>query len=133
MNPITVLALGPGSREYLTLGAIALMRQAEKLILRTGENDCAAYLREEGIPFETLDALYDRAEDFEELNGLCVKRVLEAAEASPVVYAVPDPERDETVQALFRAGAVSGAMPGVPLSAPALALSGPVGPMGARS
>ena len=29
MNPITVLALGPGGREHLTLGAVARMKQAE--------------------------------------------------------------------------------------------------------
>ncbi len=124
MNPITVLALGPGGREHLTLGAVARMKQAEKLILRTGETDCAAWLRGEGIPFETLDALYDQAEDFDELTELCVRRVLEAAESTPVLYAVPDPERDETVQALYRRGAAAQAVPGVPLSGEILAAAG---------
>ena len=37
MNPVTVLTLGPGSRDYLTLGALNTLKNAKKLILRTGE------------------------------------------------------------------------------------------------
>lgn len=124
MNPITILALGTGSREDLTLGAVQRMKNAEKLILRTGEADCAEYLKEQGIVFETLDCLYDQAEDFEELTALCADRILREAQSAPVIYAVLDPERDETVRELRNRGAVSAELPGVPLSSRALADAG---------
>ena len=123
MNPITILALGTGSREDLTLGAVRRMKDAKKLILRTGEADCAEYLKEQSIAFDTLDHLYDQAEDFEELTALCADAILKAAQEAPVVYAVLDPERDETVLALRKRGAVSDEVPGVPLSARALTIS----------
>ena len=58
MKLITVVSLGPGSRACLTLGALEAMEKAEKLILRTEKCDAAAYLREKGLSFETLDALH---------------------------------------------------------------------------
>ncbi len=121
MNAITIVSLGTGSRDDLTLGALRSMKAAEKLILRTGEADCAQYLREEGILFETLDSLYDQAKDFEELTRLCADRIMEEAAHSPVHYAVLDPERDETVRELRSRGAVSKELPGVPLSGRVLA------------
>ena len=124
MNAITILALGTGRAEDLTLGAVERMKKAGKLILRTGEAGCARYLREQGIAFDTLDSLYDQAEDFDELTALCVKRILKEAESAPVLYAVLDPERDETVRALRERGAVTEEVPGVPLSAEALAEAG---------
>ena len=124
MNAITILALGTGRAEDLTLGAVERMKKAGKLILRTGEAGCARYLREQGIAFDTLDSLYDQAEDFDELTALCVKRIQKEAESAPVLYAVLDPERDETVRALRERGAVTEEVPGVPLSAEALAEAG---------
>ena len=124
MHEITVLGLGPGSRDDLTLGAVKALKSAEKVILRTGEGDCAAYLRESGVPFETLDACYEQAEDFDELNRLCLERLTRAAGETPVLYAVPDPARDETVKLLYEKGLIRKAIPGVSLSAPLLAPAG---------
>ena len=49
MQKITVVSLGPGPREQLTLGAMERLRKARRLILRTGECDAARYLTEQGI------------------------------------------------------------------------------------
>ena len=81
MKKITVVSLGPGSREHLTLGTLDRMKNADRLILRTGLCDAAEYLREQGIAFDTLDALHEECEDFEELSGRCVSAVREAANA----------------------------------------------------
>ena len=75
MNHVTVIALGPGSRELLTLGALETMRKAECLILRTAKCDAARYLAEQRIAFESLDPLYEQAEDFDGLNYLAGKSV----------------------------------------------------------
>ncbi|MBE5782895.1 MAG: nucleoside triphosphate pyrophosphohydrolase [Clostridiales bacterium] len=120
MNSITVVSLGPGHRSHLTLGALSAMENAEKLVLRTNQCDAAAYLLEKGISFESLDALHEMSEDFEELSGLAVKKLLALAEKSALCYAVFDASADETVKALREHTKVS-VIPGMPLSAPFLA------------
>lgn len=59
---ITIAAIGPDSGQTLTLGVYDALRQADALLLRTGRHGVADRLRQEGVAFETLDALYDRTE-----------------------------------------------------------------------
>ncbi|MBO2516605.1 MAG: nucleoside triphosphate pyrophosphohydrolase, partial [Clostridiales bacterium] len=126
MKQITVVSLGPGSREHLTLGALERMKNAEKagkLILRTGLCDAAAYLKEHGFVFETLDDVHERCEDFEELAQECVKRVLEAAQENEVCYAVLDASQDETARKLAAAASCV-ILSGVTVTGPLLAALG---------
>ena len=120
MGQITVVALGPGSREMLTLGAVDTLKKAPRVLLRTDRCDAADYLREIGLSFDTLDALHEESEDFDELIARSVRAVKEAAEKGDVCYAVFDPAADETVKALRKVENVR-VLPGVPLSAPFLA------------
>lgn len=100
MNEITVVGLGPGAKEQLTLGALDAMKKAKRLILRTARHGAADWLKAEGIPFETLDKLHDEAVDFDELNQKAADYVLKAAGQGAVAYAVPDPISDASVQAI---------------------------------
>lgn len=100
MQKITVVSLGPGPREHLTLGALERLKRAKRLILRTGEVDCAAFLREQGIKFETLDSLHEECEDFDEFIEQAVEKIAKSAARGQVVYAVLDALSDETVAAL---------------------------------
>lgn len=106
MKPImiTVAALGPDDVKLLTLGAIEAMKRAGALILRTARHAAADYLRGEGVSFETLDALYDECEDFDELCELAAQRLIALArENGGLCYAVSEPESDATVRALCAA------------------------------
>ena len=104
MSPsFLVVSLGPDDGGLLTEAALSAMRGAERLVLRTGRHGAAARLAESGIPFETLDDLYESAEDFDELTGTACKKLLALAEEGGLCYAVPDPAGDETVAALSRA------------------------------
>ena len=120
MSKITVVSLGPGPREYLTLGALSHLEGAKKLVLRTGLCDAAEYLAEKGIAFDTLDAIHEACEDFDELIEGCVKKILKLAEEGDLCYAVLDASADETVRALQEKAQVQ-IIPGMPLSAPFLA------------
>ena len=100
MQKITVVSLGPGPREHLTLGALERLKRAKRLILRTGEVDCAAFLREQSIKFETLDSLHEECEDFDDFIRQAVEKIAKSAARSSVVYAVLDALSDETVAAL---------------------------------
>ena len=106
MNPIiiTVAALGPDSAQLLTLGAIETMKAAKRLVLRTARHGAAQYLSAQGIAFETLDALYEECEDFDELCELAAERLVEMArENGELCYAVSEPVSDATVRALAAA------------------------------
>lgn len=119
MNRITVVSLGPGPREYLTLGSISALEKAEKLVLRTKQCDAAEYLCEKGISFESLDHLHEACEDFDELIAACVSHLLKMAEEGDLCYAVLDATADETVRELMEHAPVD-IIPGMPLSAPFL-------------
>ena len=58
MGSITVIALGTGREDDVTLGALRAMKAGDRLILRTEKCGAAALLRREGIIFDTLDDLY---------------------------------------------------------------------------
>lgn len=121
-HEITVVSLGPGPREYLTLGALETLKKAEKLILRTEKCDAAEYLRESGVDFETLDDLHETCDDFDELQAQAVRRLLKRAEEHPVCYGVFDASADGTVRELQKRLSCR-VVPGMPLSAPFLAAS----------
>ena len=121
MKKITVVSLGPGPRDALTLGALSALEKAEKIILRTRLRCGAAdYLAEKGLAFETLDPLHEACEDFEELKAKAVEYLLAQAESRHICYGVFDPSADETVAALREKADVE-VIAGVPLSAPILA------------
>lgn len=101
MERITVVALGPDSADHLTLGAVKALKAADGVLLRTGRHGAAAWLAAENITFETLDALYDEAEDFNRLNTAAAEAVLLKAKGMlAFCYCVADPATDETVAAL---------------------------------
>lgn len=121
MNAITVVSLGPGSRDLLTLGALNALKSAKKIILRTRVAcDAADYLAEIGLSFDTLDFLHEQCEDFDELTRRAVDYLVAQAETQPLCYGVFDASADETVAALRKKAQVQ-VLPGVPLSAPFLA------------
>jgi len=101
---ITVAALGPDSGEMMTMGALSAMRNAKALVLRTARHGAAAILDEQGIAYQTLDALYERCEDFDELCAMAAKALAQKAQTvENLCYAVSEPGSDATVRALAKA------------------------------
>ena len=83
MSQIIVIGCG-FRREQLTLEAVDALQSADKVLLHTGQCGLAEYLQEKGMPYETLDALYERAEDFDEHALLAARAVAAAAQAGSV-------------------------------------------------
>lgn len=102
MKTITVVTLGTGDAGTLTLGGLEALKAARKTVLRTARHPLAEYLRNEGVAFDTLDALYDECEDFDAFSEAAAKRVMALADKTPVCYAVSDAAFDYTVFALTR-------------------------------
>ena len=98
---ITIAALGPDDPQLLTLGAYEAMTGADALVLRTARHGVAQMLRARGVAFDTLDALYEQSEDFDELCALAARQLIALArEAERLCYAVSEPVSDATVRAL---------------------------------
>ena len=129
MHKVTIVTLGPGPKDLLTLGAAAQMKKAGKLILRTARHGAAVFLEEENIPYESLDALHETSDDFDAFMKAAADRVLEAAKQRAVTYAVADPAQDATVS---RLKAIAGdrlvIMPGVSLAGALVSQALPDGP-----
>ena len=97
---ITVVALGPGDPDLMTRQAERMLREAGTRILRTGRHPAAAWLEKEGLAFSTLDALYEAEEDFDRMYRRMAETLWQAAEKGPVLYGVPDPLSDASVDQL---------------------------------
>ncbi|MGI5885233.1 MAG: nucleoside triphosphate pyrophosphohydrolase [Candidatus Spyradocola sp.] len=84
---ITIVGLGI-ERDDLTLGALEALTSGSQVLLRTARTPAADVLRERGVAFSSLDALYEEMEDYDEVNDAIVRAVLEAAKAGDVVFGV---------------------------------------------
>lgn len=126
MKPtITVVSLGPGDHRLLTVQSLEALRTGHRLILRTARHRTAAWLTEEGVPYEDFDALYDQYEDFDELHAVMAKRLWAAAEKSAVTFAVIDAATDGAVRALRASRPAEGKvtiLPGVTMADSCIAL-----------
>jgi len=92
---ITVLGLGTGDEDQLTLGAWRKLQAAAKgeitLYLRTADHPMVRLLESQSIPYATFDEVYTAHERFEQVYETIADRLLElaASESREVVYAVP--------------------------------------------
>ena len=59
---ITIVGLGV-ARGDLTLGALEALTGGDQVLLRTARTPAADVLRERGVAFSSLDALYEETED----------------------------------------------------------------------
>lgn len=97
---ITVVSLGPGNPQWLTLQSAETLRKAKCLILRTAMHRAVRWLEEQDIPYESFDDLYELYDDFDEMHHAMAAYLWEAAKKRDVVYAVMDAANDESVHVL---------------------------------
>lgn len=83
---LTIIGLGPGGLDQLSLGAYRAMEEAEKIYLRTSWHPAAQEL---GFAYESFDELYEKAQDFESLYREIAELLEEKSRDKKVVYAVP--------------------------------------------
>ena len=91
MNKITIVGLGPGSKQHLTLAVYEELKRHNTIYLRTEKHPVVSYLRDKGVVFKTFDYAYeDCAHDkFEQVYKHIADRVLDEARKGEVLYAVP--------------------------------------------
>ncbi len=88
-NRLTIAGLGPGRADLIPDATIAAAKKASRVLVRTENHPAVPILVQQGIRFETFDALYEEANDFDRLYPLIAERVLESARAQDTVYLVP--------------------------------------------
>ena len=106
--------IGPGSGGY-DRRAQEILGGGAQVVLRTGYCGAADWLKEQGIPFETLDSLYLEEEDFDQLSQRLAQRVAQIP--GEVAYGVLD-LRDESVKRLTALRPQAQLCPGVPVEGP---------------
>ena len=99
---ITVVRVG-ADREEMTLAAAEALKSAPKIVLHTERCGCADWLKENGIAYDSLDELYEKAEDFDDHARIAAEKLLSYNDPS-VFYCVLD-YSDESVKRLFASGA----------------------------
>lgn len=113
MPTITILGLGPGALDDLTIGALRTLQAARHLILRTERHPCVAELRpllDPGCCVENCDDLYEAHAEFAAVYAAAVERVIAAGKAGDLVYAVPGHPwvGEATTPLLLQAAAAAG-------------------------
>ncbi|TJY38566.1 nucleoside triphosphate pyrophosphohydrolase [Cohnella pontilimi] len=89
---ITVVGLGSGGEDQLTLGALKALEQSRLRYVRTADHPAVSDLSGRDIVFESFDSIYEAHDDFTEVYDAIAERLLQIAKESqgePVVYAVP--------------------------------------------
>jgi tetrapyrrole methylase family protein / MazG family protein len=127
---LTIVGLGPGEIDDLTRRAYRTLKQAKRVILRTGRHNCVPCLPQGETAYQTCDDLYEALPDFPDVYAAIVARVMQAAQAGDVVYAVPgDPLVGESTVLVLREQAAQAGIPveivsGISFVEPTLALVG---------
>ncbi len=103
---ITVIGAGSANAENLSLIAYKKIKEAKKVILKTEKMPIAKLLKAENISYETLDSLYESAEDFDSLNSL-IKEFLSKEDC---VYVVHGSALDDTSVSLLEGAEI---IPGI--------------------
>ena len=86
---LTIVGLGPGKDGYLSFEAMAALKTADFVILRTKVHPTVAFLDEQKVKYVTCDHFYEENADFEQVYSSIVEYVLQEAQTKKVTYAVP--------------------------------------------
>lgn len=88
-HKLTIIGLGPGSKEYLTIGAFEKMKDSKKIFLRTEKHPVVDYLKTKEISYQSFDYIYDQKENFDDVYETIVKQLLDMVKSEDVLYCVP--------------------------------------------
>lgn len=111
MYPITVIGLGAGDLEQLSVGTYRKLKETALILARTEEHPAIQELKAEGVQMESFDSLYEQNDTFEAVYEQIVESLLKRSEREAVTYVVPGHPlvAEQTVQLLVekeRAGIV---------------------------
>lgn len=87
---VTIIGLGSGNEDQLSLGIYKILKNAEHLYLRTNIHPVVNFLDTEGITYETFDYLYKSMYEYEQVyKKISINIINQASSGTSIVYAVP--------------------------------------------
>ncbi|MGN7410530.1 nucleoside triphosphate pyrophosphohydrolase [Sporosarcina sp. SAFN-010] len=89
MYPITIVGLGSGELDQLSVGVYRKLKAAQTLIVRTDQHPAVDELKAEGVQMTSFDSVYESQDAFEAVYDEIVAKLLVMAKEKPVTYAVP--------------------------------------------
>jgi len=93
MKPtITVVGLGSGDPDQLTLGIWRRLQQAERRYVRTAQHPMMTLLTEHKLAYRSFDDIYERMDSFPDVYAAIADELLRLAQEDPasgLLYAVP--------------------------------------------
>lgn len=106
MKQIKVVGLGAGDLEQLPLGVYRTLKEADMVYLRTREHPVVSMFKEENIPFQSFDEIYEKHEQFSAVYEEIAETLFLKAHDGDLVYAVPGHPlvAEKTVQLLLEQG-----------------------------
>lgn len=103
MQTITVIGLGAGDLEQLSVGTYRKIKESSLMMARTEQHPVIQELKEEGIRMESFDTLYEQNDAFENVYEQIVEALLQRSQKEQVTYVVPGHPlvAEQTVQLLI--------------------------------
>lgn len=87
---ITVVGLGPGSKNALTIGVLDVLKNNSNIYFRTEKHPNVDYLKSIGVKFETCDKFYEKYDSFDDIYKAIAEELIKIhGEKGDLVYAVP--------------------------------------------
>jgi tetrapyrrole methylase family protein/MazG family protein len=108
---ITIVGLGFGDEDSLSLGTWKCLQRNDPLFLRTADHPITPWLKQHGLIFTTFDDVYEQHDQFAPVYEEMKEQLFQAAnEHGPIVYAVPGHPMvaERTVQLLLQEGSDHG-------------------------
>ena len=103
---ITIIGLGAGDLNQLSLGIYKKLKQEQSCFVRTIDHPVISELQTEGIEFLSFDKVYEKHDQFEAVYEEIAETLLKEAATKNVLYAVPGHPMvaEKTVQLLLEKG-----------------------------
>lgn len=105
MNTIHIIGLGAGDLDQLPLGVYKKLKAADNLYVRTEDHPVLAELEQEGVTFNSFDAVYEKHDTFSPVYEEIAETLISLSQQTAVIYAVPGHPlvAEQTVQNLIEA------------------------------
>jgi tetrapyrrole methylase family protein/MazG family protein len=90
MKKLNIIGLGAGDLEQMPLGVYRHLQKQDKIYIRTADHPVIEQLQNEGMQFESFDAIYEQHDEFEIVYQTIVDQLLQKADGEEgITYAVP--------------------------------------------
>ena len=89
MGKITVVGMGPGTLDFMTIKSLETLKNAPIVYLRTSRHPVVKPLEDLGCRFVSYDGFYEQHETFDEVYEAIAADLLMRARNENVFYAVP--------------------------------------------